>query len=286
MKRFQILLVFLFLSIILYGQTNKRNKIIANSAIFGFSAGSQIALYNVWYKEYQNGSFHFFNDSQEWGYMDKFGHVYSAFQISNNLHKLYMSVGYSKKESIYLSSAVGFLYQLNIEIMDGFSDGWGFSLSDLFSNSVGIAMHCFSNSFSAPFLFPKFSYSPTPYAAIRPNILGEKSIARILKDYNGQTYWLSICTNKFLPSSPKWLLFSVGYSVNERLVGSATHYENGSEVYSAYPQYLFSLDFDLSKIPVKNKFLKTTFGLLNTIKVPFPALGYEKRAFKIYPIYF
>jgi hypothetical protein len=44
---------------------------------------------------------------------------------------------------------------------------------------------------------PKFSFHTTQYAQYRPNVLGSSLAEQILKDYNGQTYWLSV--NLHLP---------------------------------------------------------------------------------------
>ena len=286
MKRFQLLLI-LFLNIgFLQGQNLLQRKIIVQSSVLGASITSQIALYNLWYKEFQSGKFHFFDDSKEWGYMDKFGHVYSAYQLSNQLNEVYQFAGYSKKQSLYLASTIGFLYQLNMELMDGYSQGWGFSSMDLVSNCIGLGLNLLQNSTSSPLFFPKFSYSPSPYAGLRPEVLGNSSISRILKDYNGQTYWISFKGTKLIESMPEWVLFSVGYRINERLVGSSNYYETENRAYRSYGQYLFSLDFDLSKIPVQNKIVKSICSAFNTLKVPFPTFSIEQQKIKLYPIYF
>ena len=42
-------------------------------------AAFSVGLYNSWYKNYNQGSFHFFNDAGEWNQVDKAGHVFSAY---------------------------------------------------------------------------------------------------------------------------------------------------------------------------------------------------------------
>ena len=64
---------------------------------------------------------------------------------------------------------------------------------------------------------PKFSFTPTSFAQERPNVLGNGLHEEILKDYNGQTYWLSVDLYAFLNEEskfPKWLNFVFGYGVN------------------------------------------------------------------------
>jgi hypothetical protein len=99
-----------------------------------------------------------------------------------------------------------------------------------------------------------------------------------LKDYNGQTYWLSF--NPFLFSThskfPKWLCLSFGYSVDAKLVGNSESYiyTIGSDqiTYLSKRQFLASLDIDFSRIPAKKPWVKTILKQLNYVKIPFPAL--------------
>lgn len=132
-------------------------------------------------------------------------------------------------------------------------------------------------------ILPKFSFSPSPYAKYRPNVLGSNFAEQLLKDYNGQTYWLSFSPGKFgLEKFPKWLCFSFGYSVDQKLVG---HEETYLDFHSKR-EYLFSLDIDFSAIPVKNPFLKTVLKQLNYLKIPFPALNFSRDGIQFRPFYF
>src|SRR5690606_29694126 len=59
----------------------------------------------------------------------------------------------------------------------------------------------------------KFSAHTTRFAQQRPDLLGEGLAERILKDYNGQTIWLSANIDRFAPSEvPQWLNLAFGYS--------------------------------------------------------------------------
>ena len=97
-----------------------------------------------------------------------------------------------------------------------------------------------------------------------------------MKDYNGQTYWLSFSPGTFFKKSkiPKWACISVGYGVHAKLVGSEEYYldqSTGREYYSKR-ELLFSLDIDFSRIPVKKQWLKVLLKQFNYVKIPFPAL--------------
>jgi hypothetical protein len=58
---------------------------------------------------------------------------------------------------------------------------------------------------------------------LRPNVLGENFLQQTLKDYNGQTYWLSINVASFLSDDtrfPKWLNVAVGYGADGLIGGT------------------------------------------------------------------
>jgi hypothetical protein len=69
---------------------------------------------------------------------------------------------------------------------------------------------------------PKFSFHTTQYAQYRPNVLGSSLAEQMLKDYNGQTYWLSVNLHSFYKGSkiPKWLNLAIGYGANGMLTGN------------------------------------------------------------------
>jgi hypothetical protein len=126
----------------------------------------------------------------------------------------------------------------------------------------------------------KFSYHTTDYAAIRPEVLGETPAQRILKDYNGQTYWLSINPQSFIKNKkvlPNWLNFAFGYSADGMVGGESNIGEDYD--YSHIPrmrQFFFSPDVDFTRIPTKSKFLKGVFVVLNMIKIPAPTLEIDQ----------
>ena len=74
-------------------------------------------------------------------------------------------------------------------------------------------------------IVPKFSFSRSPYAQQRPNVLGSNLLEEILKDYNGQTYWFSANIYSFLHDEslfPKWLNVALGYG-GEQMVFAEIH---------------------------------------------------------------
>ncbi len=173
--------------------------------------------------------------------------------------------------------------------MDGYSSKWGFSISDMSSNIIGSSLFAGQELlFDKQILLPKFSYHNTPYSDLRPEVLGSNQIEKILKNYNGQTYWISFSPKSFLNNLPipEWLCFSFGYSIDQRIYGDQNIAIFQDQEYISKKEFLFSLDIDLSKIKCKNTFVKTILNQLNYIKIPLPTVLFSDNKATFYPIYF
>ncbi len=255
--------------------------------------GSMTGLYMMWYKDYPMSSFHFFDDNKEWLFMDKMGHITTANYLSNYGYRLLKWTGVKDKKAILYGSLTALLYQSTIEVFDGFSKKWGFSYGDMIGNVVGASLFATQQLlWKEQRITMKWSYLPSKYAQYRPDLLGSSWNESILKDYNGQTYWLSINVKSFLPDRiafPAWFNIALGYSA-EGMTGAEhnTSSYNGNAIpdYERYSQYFLSFDVDLTKIPVKSKWLKAVFNTLNIIKIPAPALEFNKHKTMLYFINF
>jgi hypothetical protein len=254
---------------------------ITLTAETAIAVGTLIGLNDLWYKDYPRTGFHFFNDNHEWLQMDKMGHAYTAYQLSMIGHSALRWSGVKRKPCIWYGAATGITYQLIIEMLDAFSAEWGFSWGDFSGNVIGGAVFASQQLvWNEQRIIPKFSYHYSSYAEKRPDMLGTNYAERLLKDYNGQTYWLTVAPGSFMKPEkkfPRWAAISIGYSA-EGMLGAETNETAGRPEYmdiARNRRFLLSLDVDFSKIPVKNKTLKTLFSLINTLKVPFPALEYN-----------
>lgn len=300
MKFFSSFLFSFFLAQISVSQSSlfKKSDSI-NCRRVAFSAASigtswtigTIGFSKVWYADYPKSKFHAYNDFCNWLQMDKVGHFYTANKLSRVTSDVFTWSGLNKKKAILLGTGIGLGLQTTLEVLDGSSSEWGFSWSDMTANSLGVI------SFAAQeliwneekFIF-KFSYHPTSYASVRPNVLGSNFSQSLLKDYNGQTYWMSFSPSNFMKSCkvPDWLCFSVGYSLNQKLVGDQEVYlDNSTNItYHSQREWLLSLDIDFSRLPIKRTWLKVVCKQLNYIKIPFPALIYSNQKLSGYGIYF
>lgn len=234
-----------------------------------------IGLNQLWYADYPKSKFHFINDNKDWMQMDKFGHFMSSYYIG----KLGMSAldwaGASQKKQLLYGATLGFAFLTAVEVFDGYSEEWGASSGDIIANAGGTAFLV-----GQEFLWKeqriavKFSFHRTKYAPLRPNTLGSNYSEEILKDYNGQTYWLSANVWSFHKKSkfPKWLNIAFGIGA-EGMTHSRSKNQN-AQLPAPYRQFYAGLDIDLTKIETKSKFLKGLFNTLNFIKIPGPTLEF------------
>lgn len=239
--------------------------------------GSVTLLSAVWYREYPKSAFHTFNDTEEWLYMDKFGHAYTAYQIGNLEYAAWKWAGMRRKRAVFLSAGIAWTYQLSVEILDGFSAEWGFSFSDLSANTVGAGLFLAQQlGWDEQRFQLKFGYKSSPYAAIRPDALGSNFPQRLLKDYNAQSYWLCVAPALFWKETrfPKWIQLGIGYSIDAKLSGNINSYTNpvNGFTYHAKTEYALSLDIDWAQLPIRKPWLKKVLKPLNAVKIPLPAV--------------
>lgn len=260
-----------------------RNIVLAESALY---VGGMTGLGLLWYKDSDSQSFLFFNDNKQWLQMDKVGHAYTAYHLTDINFQLLKNAGMKPKKAMLYSSLSSTAMMLPIEIFDGFSSNYGASWGDALANTIGAFLPYQQFLFDQNYIYPKFSFSQSPYAKLRPNTLGNNYLEQLIKDYNGQTYWISTDFNIFSSDNkfPNWLQFSVGYSGNQMVYGSPQdNLENG---YTANRQWLLSFDLNLSKIEVEQKWLRIMFNVINKVKIPFPTVEWNGKGVVLHPLYF
>jgi uncharacterized protein YfiM (DUF2279 family) len=256
---------------------------------------TMLGLNDLWYAKYEKSKFHTFDDGQEWMQMDKIAHATSAATISSICYNTYRWSGIKHRKALFLGCAVGLSYMTTIEILDGYSSGWGFSVPDMVANIAGCSFFFTQQYFwQRQYIKMKMSYHPTKLATLRPELLGDNGIQRVLKDYNGMTFWMDIGASVFVKKTtkfPRWLCLSIGYGADGMLGGfyNPTTNEDGTPLpdYKRIRQFYLSFDVDFSVIKTKSKFVKVILIALNSIKVPFPTLEYNTNGkFKFHYLYF
>ena len=245
-----------------------------------------IALNQLWYSDYPRSSFHFINDNNAWLQMDKLGHITASYYIGVAGIQSYLWTGMNKKKAAWYGGMSGFVFLSAIEILDGFSKEWGASTGDIIANTIGSAMAITQQlAWNEQRIQFKYSYRPSQWAKQNSGLLGESHIQRSLKDYNGQTYWLSFNLKSLLNIEdkrfPSWLSFAIGHGAN----GMTRAYKK-DEITYRQRQFLMSFDVDLNKIRTKSKFLNSVLHTFGFIKFPMPALELRNGKLFAHPLYY
>jgi Predicted periplasmic lipoprotein (DUF2279) len=268
------------------------NGVIITEAALGTAV--TVGLQYLWYKKFPHSRFHFFNDNAEWLNVDKVGHATTAYNIAAIQNDLLRWGGVRSGTAALIGSLTGLAFMTMIEVMDGHSSKWGFSKGDMLANLAGCVL--FEGQqllWHEQRISLKFSYHSTIFPKYYPAELGSNLPERMLKDYNGQSYWLSFNIGSFLPVSshfPNWLNLAVGYGA-EGMVGAVKNPTevNGKPVpeFKRYRQFYLSFDTDLYRIDALSPLASSLLELNRTIKTPAPALEWnEVQGLRFHPFYY
>jgi uncharacterized protein YfiM (DUF2279 family) len=271
-----------------------RDRTLISIGLGAGTAVTHIGLYQLWYKDYPSQGFAWINDNRGWLQMDKIGHGFSAFSISHVTTSIYRSTGLNKERSALYGTIWALGFQTPIELFDGLSAGWGASSGDLMANTSGALLSGMQHYFldDAPVLL-RWRYGSSPYPAMRPGTLGGNPRERWLKDYNGQSYWLSYHVRKRDDSRwPAWLGIAAGYSANgmlgsmeNRWTDVAGQVQDYTHV-QRYRQWFIAPDIRLSRIRTRSSVLRTLFLALDIYRLPLPAVEFSQGRMHLRPILF
>ena len=284
----------------IYSFNRKKTTIVAMANIAAYG-GIMAGLYSTWYKDYPQSGFHTFNDEAEWLQVDKMGHAYSAYAESRISMEMWRWTGLSRNKRIWLGGVSGAAYQTIIEVLDGFSSQWGWSWGDFGANMFGSGLLVSQElAWDQQRIQMKWSFHRKKYDDEMLNqrsnkLYGSGTLERMLKDYNGQTYWVSSGIQQWFPKShiPKWLQISIG-SGAEGLFGARENKATDSFGNTVFlrtdiprrRQWYLAPDIDFTKIRTRKKSIRLALNILSVIKFPAPALEYSNGKLVFHYIYF
>ncbi|MCX8480018.1 MAG: DUF2279 domain-containing protein [Chitinophagales bacterium] len=294
----------------------KRAALVHTTMASGFTA-TMFGLKSAWYANYDRSKFHFFNDNNEWLQCDKVGHFAWSYYGAYVAGQAYKWTGMPYKKAAIYGAGVGLGMTLIVEVLDGFSNKWGFSNGDLIADIGGAGLYLAQElAWKQQRVLLKYSshnthYTPMALEKRADDLFGKGVLYRMVKDYNGMTFWLSANIHDFLPMNnkvPKWLNIAIGYGAANMFNGADSlkyapkgiwYSPEGKRVYGTpspndylfnqarYRQFYLSLDLDLSKVHTKYNWLNTLCKTVNVIKFPAPALEYNTtRQWKFHSLYF
>ncbi len=279
---------------------NRKRFYVGGGIAAGMYATASVGLYTAWYKGQGTGGFRTINDSKEWEGMDKLGHGFAAYMYAGIANQGLEWAGMPKRRRLLLAAGTSLLLQSTIEVMDGFSPAWGFSWYDMGANAAGTGLFIGQEAlFGEQRILMKFSASGQEHSAVAgpsvpdggpprsprdraEQLYGTTAWTRFIKDYGGQTIWLSanpaVLVGRADDARLPWLNLAVGYSPNNIYGAFENNWGEGGYAYNynlAFPRtrdLALSLDVDFTRIPTKNKTLKTLLFFANFVKVPAPTL--------------
>ena len=280
-------------------QKTKRQLLMGGLNVVGY--GTSIVIFNsTWYKDYPKTSFHTFNDSKEWLQMDKIGHSWAAYNSGRISAAMWAWTGVGEKKAIWIGGLSSTVYLTVIEILDAHSAKWGWSWADMGANVFGSGLFIsqqlgwHEQRIQFKFSFHRKNYSDPMLNNRSDDLFGSRWVERMLKDYNGQTYWLSANLKSFFPKSnlPVWLNVAVGYGADGMFGG----FENKWEDDPGFPidrtdirrsrQWYLAPDIKFMNIKTSKKGLRILFFILDSFKFPTPSLELSNGKFKANAIHF
>jgi uncharacterized protein YfiM (DUF2279 family) len=254
--------------------------VVGTAAVYALTS---YFLGKTWYTK--RVPFHSFNDNGEWLQMDKVGHATTAYAISRGEYELFRWSGVNERASVLTGGLIALLYQTTIELFDGRSEGWGFSKGDMAANLTGIGLFMGQQyGWGEQKLGLRYGWRQSIYPAYRPNLLGKTAGNQMLKDYNGQQYWLSLNIASVLPvgpSFPRWLNLDLGYSGSGMTGGHANppYFDaDGKEVkFTRYRQFYLSPDITLARLPgLSGSGAQPLVSAGQFFKIPAPSLEFNR----------
>lgn len=221
---------------------------IATGGLTAVVAGLHIYQANAWWSD-QRTDFHVFDDPDYKDQFDKWGHAFGGYYSAHFFDEAFTWSGFNKLQSAALGATCAALWELYIEVEDGFARDWGFSHGDAIADLVGAGFF-FARS-QVPGLDNvgyKWMYWPSKQLLeSRPDIPGQTQT--FIEDYAGQSFWVTLNVNGVLPEAakpywPDWLNLAVG--VADYSLSAPTDPVRGFE--DRKKAWMIALDYDLGKL--------------------------------------
>jgi hypothetical protein len=141
--------------------------------------------------DYYSSSFDFrnegwFDPDTNYGGADKLGHTFGGYALTSVYNAIYKKFGYSDKKAILYGALSSWSLLTLVEVGDGFSKDYGFSVQDETMNTIGVGLSYLRHRF--PSLQEIFDYR----LEWVPSKVFRNGDADPFTDYEGQKYLIAL----------------------------------------------------------------------------------------------
>ena len=198
MKKLKTLLIYTLFSFILLAQPLQEKSTLNYKKVTNISLTS-IGYVGFTYKTSQHfftspviSNFHLRQDWLTWRGMDKIFHAYGSYQLNALFYQINRWSGVDSIKALNLALLESTIISTTKEYCDGRIDVGGFSWYDIGMNAAGNFLFYGQQRWLGKQLIQyKYSYFNSNLQHYNPSVLGTSYKNYWLKDYNGETFWLS-----------------------------------------------------------------------------------------------
>ena len=254
---------------------------VASLTLIAYGAAYWLVFKKGWWDD-ERSHFHFENDFDYALNLDKFGHFAAGVVLGEGFYEGYRWAGTSEFQAYLFAGLSAMMTHVAIDVKDGYSPEWGFSVFDVLSGTLG-GFYPMAERYVPVFKYVdlKWSYWINTKAYYRQSHTGV-----FTDDYCNQTFWASFKPYRLLPASvrayyPSWLAIAAGLSIDEGVF--IKHYEG-----TPHREVYIALDYDLEAFRPQSRMARTLIKSLNYFKLPAPAIQVypEFHWYLLYPIKF
>lgn len=252
---------------------------VASLTLIAYGAAYWLVFEKGWWDD-EKSHFHFENDFDYALNLDKLGHFAAGVALGEGFYEGYHWAGASEFQAYLFAGLSAMATHIAIDVKDGYSPEWGFSIFDVLSGTLGGFLPM------AERYVPLFKYVDLKWSYwINTKAYYRQSDTGIFTDdYCNQTFWASFKIYRMLPAAarqfyPSWLAIAAGLSIDEGVFTHDPHPHR--EVYIA-------LDYDLEAFRPQSRLARQAIKWLNYFKFPAPTVQVypDVKWFWLYPIKF
>jgi hypothetical protein len=125
----------------------KKKTIYFNTTAVVTTMGIGAASWDYYSSSFQFRNEGWFDSDTDYGGADKLGHAFGGYALTSVYNSIYKKFGYSDEKAIWYGALSSWSLMTLIEIGDGFSEDYGFSMQDEVFNTAGVFLGYFRHRY-------------------------------------------------------------------------------------------------------------------------------------------